>query len=126
MAMPTIEDMRRAMGRTACVVSKSDSGTSTLYVKQDARVVDFALAVATGATPDVGFACEGDRCWFILGFIGVENAPLVTLPFIYHRDRDVLLAILGGQSFTLQVEGAIPVDIPAPKGAAFRQWMARP
>jgi hypothetical protein len=103
----------KAYSRMASIVSGYSSETLTLYVQQDVKAVDIALAVATGATPDVAIPIIDDHCWIQVAFLAQEVRPL-TLPFIVPRDFSILMAIGMNEWFSLQVEGVIPVKIHIP------------
>lgn len=119
------ELMTRHYSREASVLSAFDLATSTLYVPQESRAVEIALAIATGAEPDVGFAAIGDRSWFQIGFLAQPAMRPLTIPFRSPTHDALLLGIAREDRFVLSVEGMIPVDIPVRRSQdAFRPWLA--
>jgi hypothetical protein len=104
----------KAYSRMASIVSGYSLETLTLYVQQDARAVDIALAIATGAIPDVAIPIIDDHCWIQVAFLAQEHMRPLTLPFIVPRDFSLLMGVGMNEWFSLQVEGVIPVDIRVP------------
>jgi hypothetical protein len=116
----------RHLQRESSVLSDYSSATSTLYVKQDAKAVDVALTIATGGKPSVAFMVDlrGDSCWLQVGFPRLKRRPM-TLPFIVPRDTDILFRFEQERTFTLQVEGVIPVSVPIREAeiAVLHHWL---
>lgn len=106
------EFIKRLMRQTEVIV-EANARSRTLRFSANPTTVEAALDLAAGAFPDIGWMWVGRFGFLAIGH-GVKSRPMVCA-FEVPTHTEFLVSIATYGSFTLDVEGTLPITLPVRK-----------